>query len=759
MKIRLKHGLLTWLALLALSVFGQNTRLTDSLNLQFQRETSDSARSIQLILMAEEFYNANIDSAENLLTQADFFAQKSRCSNCTARVKWGQGFAKNRRFKLDEAIALYDSAAALAENCQNWYLLARVFASKGGAYNRKKDYNEALRWLRRAISVYETRQCTGDAYSIYFNEYAVLSNMGDVVNSIAPLKKAIDFAEKNKNISAQINCLISMGYTLQVSNSYEKSRVYLEKAIQLSRAIGDKYNEANALSLVGVAVNWHNQYDSAFYYLSQAKSVFGDSKDLFLKARIYSGLAISAAYSGRFEVAGEVLNEVFPMVQKSGDVMGQMTCLRAFGRMNQGLGNLQAAENYFLQAVQLMGSQPVTGNGRYLAWLALLEFYEGNAMWGKAASAEKSLYATIDSTPYETQRLLLTQLAGDLRYQKTAAEKDRQLLIAEQRRLQLEREKILANLALTQRERELLLAKNAAAQRQNQLQILEKEREIQSCDLENKDNLLRIEQAEREKSQQQTALQAARNQSLTFGIGALSLLVLLLGGAFFAIQNRQKLQAKLAQLERENERNHLREQISHDLHDEIGSTIGSIALFGKSLQKMLASTRPDAAAGLERITKNAETSLDALRDIVWTIDSRHDRAADFSARVHQFVLPAAEAAGVECSLETPMHDPNFRLSPTLKKNLWLLVKEAVANALRYSGTQKLEVKISFEPTEIQLRVRDFGIGFDPPGKLNSSSNGLKNMMLRAEQLDGKLKIESAPGRGATIFLTCPAGEK
>ena len=92
----------------------------------------------------------------------------------------------------------------------------------------------------------------------------------------------------------------------------------------------------------------------------------------------------------------------------------------------------------------------------------------------------------------------------------------------------------------------------------------------------------------------------------------------------------------------------------------------------------------------------------------------------------------------------------------MKKNLWLILKEAVANALRYSETEKLAVEIGFGRDTVFLKIQDFGVGFDPKNG-RPAGNGLKNMALRAAEIRGTLDIESGPGAGTTVFLKCPLG--
>jgi signal transduction histidine kinase len=112
-----------------------------------------------------------------------------------------------------------------------------------------------------------------------------------------------------------------------------------------------------------------------------------------------------------------------------------------------------------------------------------------------------------------------------------------------------------------------------------------------------------------------------------------------------------------------------------------------------------------------------------------------------------------------------MVDPSIgtlQLDMEKRKNFYLIFKEAVTNAIKYSGATALLVNISLADHRLQLSVNDDGVGFNPQremaGHSNSlSGNGLRNMNARAGELKGELKILSQPGQGTSIILSLPLG--
>jgi signal transduction histidine kinase len=91
------------------------------------------------------------------------------------------------------------------------------------------------------------------------------------------------------------------------------------------------------------------------------------------------------------------------------------------------------------------------------------------------------------------------------------------------------------------------------------------------------------------------------------------------------------------------------------------------------------------------------------------------------------------------------------LSPRQRKNLWLLLKEAVQNALKHSRASELDIRANYQARQLSVSISDNGKGFECAE--SSSGKGLQTMRSRAEQLRGALTIASSPDRGTTVTFT------
>jgi len=83
------------------------------------------------------------------------------------------------------------------------------------------------------------------------------------------------------------------------------------------------------------------------------------------------------------------------------------------------------------------------------------------------------------------------------------------------------------------------------------------------------------------------------------------------------------------------------------------------------------------------------------------------------------------------------------------------VQESLTNVARHAQATRAWVSLLRENGQVVLRVRDNGVGFEPLVRRKPTSFGLAGLRERAYLVDGKLRIESAPGRGTTIEVRIP----
>ncbi|MBI1341316.1 MAG: tetratricopeptide repeat protein [Terrimonas sp.] len=210
--------------------------------------------------------------------------------------------------------------------------------------------------------------------------------------------------------------------------------------------------------------------------------------------------------------------------------------------------------------------------------------------------------------------------------------------------------------------------------------------------------------------------------------------------------NRFRIKKKL-------EQQVLRNRIARDLHDDIGSTLSSIDI--SSRIAMVKRDDPELVfAQLSKIRQQAVQTMDSMSDIVWSINPVNDNFESMLSRMREFATEICEPGSIHLSFEVEAGVEKISLDDQRRKNIFLLFKESVNNALKYSDCTTLDIRFGWQgKNKLLLTIRDNGKGFERDTV--RKGNGLTSMRSRAEQLGGIFHIESGIGKGTVIQLECP----
>jgi signal transduction histidine kinase/ligand-binding sensor domain-containing protein len=199
----------------------------------------------------------------------------------------------------------------------------------------------------------------------------------------------------------------------------------------------------------------------------------------------------------------------------------------------------------------------------------------------------------------------------------------------------------------------------------------------------------------------------------------------------------------------------VRNRIASDLHDEIGSTLSSIALYSEVAHKIVKQKAPEANSMMTQISENTSAMMEALSDIVWTINTRNDRFDNIINRMNAYAVERMEPLNCKVKMESEENISFVKLNMEQRKNVYLIFKEAINNTAKYAHCQNLFISLSVNNKEFNMKVVDDGKGFKTVTTNNALSergNGLQNMRKRAKELNGNISITSSPDNGTSIEL-------
>lgn len=198
---------------------------------------------------------------------------------------------------------------------------------------------------------------------------------------------------------------------------------------------------------------------------------------------------------------------------------------------------------------------------------------------------------------------------------------------------------------------------------------------------------------------------------------------------------------------RRRELEDLRQRISQDLHDEIGSSLGSIMLITDDALTL--AQDDELKQELGEIRDTARQTLDSMRDIVRLAQTGSYGGDDLAAHLRE--IADRMLRGIPHTL---MADDVGTLPMDQRRDLVLMFKETLHNLVRHARATQAEMTLQRSHHAVTLTVRDNGCGFIPQ-KVAGSGMGLTNLQRRAHKHGGTAEITSAPGQGSTVSITLP----
>jgi len=195
----------------------------------------------------------------------------------------------------------------------------------------------------------------------------------------------------------------------------------------------------------------------------------------------------------------------------------------------------------------------------------------------------------------------------------------------------------------------------------------------------------------------------------------------------------------------------VRTKISRDLHDEVGSTLSGIGLLSEvAMQQLDKEKNNEVRSSLLKINSNSDEILEKMSDIVWTINPKNDNFGKVIIRLKSYAKTMTDSLGVQLHFYSDNEMEQFNLEMQKRNNVYLICKEAINNAVKYSECRNLNFSLVQKDHQINISIVDDGKGFDTSGYFDG--NGLKNMRSRAKEINADLKMDSEPGRGTSINL-------
>ncbi len=220
------------------------------------------------------------------------------------------------------------------------------------------------------------------------------------------------------------------------------------------------------------------------------------------------------------------------------------------------------------------------------------------------------------------------------------------------------------------------------------------------------------------------------------------------------LAERRRALRRIRLLEQESAVAAERARIARDIHDEVGASLTKISKLTELMDWK--NKTPDDQAGFTRnIAETARDTIRAMDEIVWAINPKNDTLKELADYLVYCAQDFLRPTGIACELDVPLEVPGIRLTAEVRHNLFMVVKEALHNAVKHAAPRRIKLSLDYNPeAQLTISVNDDGRGFEPD-KAEGEGNGLENMRRRMAEIGGELRLQSAANEGTTVTLVLP----
>ena len=568
-----------------------------------------------------------------------------------------------------------------------------------------KNLADAKRYAEEALSLAEKKSFTRGVQEAQINSGKISNTQGMIFigqgNYPEALKHfftALKIFEKYKSLDGIAGIHLNIGHVYSVQRNFAEALKYFFASLKIFEELNDKNGIAGVYNNIGLVYENQGNYQEALKYYYDAIKMYNEAGNKRALIDRYFNIGFLYEDQGNYPEALKNHSAALKISEEIGSKNGMAASNSNIGGVYNNQGNYSKALNSYLLALKL--------------------YQETENREGVGIS-----YTNIGAVYLDLKNFhLAKQYLGDALSIATDVES-------------IEGKKIVYELMIkldsaTGNWQEALLHHKLFILYRDSLSSEEVTNRITKAqmqyDFDRKEDSLNYQQSlTDEKLKQQTLLTRQQKQLKNYLLAGFILFVVL---SFFIYRNyRTRQQLKLQTL---------RNKIASDLHDDVGSTLSSISIFSQMAQQQSKEVIPM----LETIGESSRKMLDAMADIVWTINPENDQFEKIILRMKRFAFELLGAKKIDFEFVADDEVAKMKLPMDVRKNLYLIFKEATNNMVKYAGASKAMFAIKEEKNNLTMLIRDNGKGFDT--SQSTEGNGLKNMKKRADEIRAQLTIES-----------------
>lgn len=616
----------------------------------------------------------------------------------------------------------------------------------------RTDVNRAESYAHQALALSEAIGFDQGISNAYLTLITIHQRRGNLDSAQYYLNRYEALYRKNPAYKrVAINYYNTAGLFYKNQGRYKEALPYLLETLKLIGTNGKKVSQAGQMLNIGNVYNSLGDFKNAVKYHLSSLALFEEIQNMRGQSYALQSLGSDFLSLKQYPVAESYFLQSEKIKQAAGDDRGLLSSwatlgevyrlqenhARAMRYVTKGLVKAQALNlnieqrELLLSKGLILASQNKTREARdaFLEGIDLAR-HSGDSLYISRLKTELVMLERSAQRANTTENTLTGNVQISIEKGDLINAADGYNKLAEWYAAHQQYDKALQNLKLAHRLNDSLRGNEIV------VQLKRLEEEYQSEKKEKEIALLK-------KDRELQALTLSKQKAFTSSIVTALLGVVIIGLLLinrYRVVNRAKRQVEIERL---------RNGIARDLHDDLGSTLSSINILS---QVALVDKDGSTERYLHRINDQATRMMENIGDIVWSISPRNDSVKQVITRMREFAGEVFDTRNVSLRFTDDVRD-DLSLDAAQRKNIFLIFKETINNAAKYSGADKIDIAIFQEDHTLVMRVSDNGKGFDE--KTTRPGNGLSNIRARAMEIKGVVELASAPGKSTAVELRLP----
>ena len=221
---------------------------------------------------------------------------------------------------------------------------------------------------------------------------------------------------------------------------------------------------------------------------------------------------------------------------------------------------------------------------------------------------------------------------------------------------------------------------------------------------------------------------------------------------FLRLYFQRRLTEQKLELEKQKLLEGERVRIAMDLHDDIGGNLTAMNLMTAILRDIDIDSKGKMI--VNKIGEASDRMIQDMNEIVWALNISNDKLPTLMSYVRQYLSTVLATAGIEFDIREPETYPDVFISGRSRRNIFMIMKELVNNAIKYAGTKNVLVEVSVDK-RLKIVFSDNGIGLqqDMATLAKGGGNGINNLKKRAAELGAT--VDFINEKGLTVVFDMP----